>query len=114
LAQLREFNSGNSNHGSGANNMVNMMMNDHNIKDKIQKLFEQQKQEEERRRKQEEYQLKVKRDEEEKRRQLVEEQMSREQELKRQQQEEERVREVIFSYLDSYTGKKSLKFIPPI
>jgi hypothetical protein len=24
------------------------------------------------------------------------------------------VREVIFSYLDSYTGKKSLKFIPPI
>ncbi len=94
--------------------MVNMMMNDHNIKDKIQKLFEQQKQEEERRRKQEEYQLKVKRDEEEKRRQLVEEQMSREQELKRQQQEEERVREVIFSYLDSYMGKKSLKFIPPI
>ena len=55
--QLREFT---NNNGSASNaNMINLMMNDNNIKDKIQRLFEQTKIEEERRRKQDEYQQKV-------------------------------------------------------
>ena len=51
------------NNSNGQNNLINLntlqMLNDNNIKDKIQMLFEQTKKEEERRRKQEEYQLKV-------------------------------------------------------
>lgn len=56
--QLREFS---NNNGSATNaNMINLMMSDNNIKDKIQRLFEQTKLEEDRRRKQDEYQQKVK------------------------------------------------------
>lgn len=56
---IRDFSASNSNGNSNANNMINLMMSDTNIKNKIQRLFEQTKQDEERRRKQEEYQMKV-------------------------------------------------------
>jgi len=50
----------NNNNNSNSNLLSTLqMLNDSNIKDKIQSLFEQTKKEEERRRKQEEYQLKV-------------------------------------------------------
>jgi hypothetical protein len=66
--QIRDFqasNGSNNNLGGGGggnrstSSMINLMMSDNNIKDKIQRLFEQTKLDEEKRRKQEEYQMQV-------------------------------------------------------
>jgi len=66
--QIRDFqasNGSNNNLGGGGggnrstSSMINLMMSDNSIKDKIQRLFEQTKLDEEKRRKQEEYQMQV-------------------------------------------------------